>query len=101
MIHEADEFQEEDRKTREKVEPRNMLEQSIYKLKQSITDNDSVGDSTKETIDTELEELNKWLDDNSDAEKEEYDKKLQKINDLFSLIQNYSNEESNDGHEDL
>merc|ERR1719231_925660 len=63
MVQEAEEFQEEDKKVREKI-----------------------GDDDKETIEKALEEANEWLDDNQEAEKDEFDEKLKEVQDVCSPI---------------
>merc|ERR1712194_216648 len=40
----------------------------------------------KETIEKALEEVNEWLDDNQDAEKEDFDEKLKEVQDTCSPI---------------
>merc|ERR1719482_2247273 len=57
MVQEAEEFQEEDKKVRDKIEARNALEK-----------------------------VNEWLDDNQDAEKEDFDEKLKEVQDTCSPI---------------
>merc|ERR1712005_58324 len=75
MVSEAEEFQEEDKKVREKIESRNQLENYVYSMKNTLSDSekgvaDKIGDDDKDTIEKALEEANEWLDDNQDAEKE-------------------------------
>merc|ERR1719445_2844674 len=74
MVQEAEEFQEEDKKVRDKIESRNALENYVYSMKNTLGDSekgvaDKIGDDDKETIEKALEEVNEWLDDNQDAEK--------------------------------
>merc|ERR1719313_1471539 len=78
MVQEAEEFQEEDKKVRDKIEARNALENYVYSVKNTLGDSekgvaDKIGDDDKETIEKALEEVNEWLDDNQDAEKEDFD----------------------------
>merc|ERR1719287_453455 len=77
MVQEAEEFQEEDKKVRDKIEARNALENDVA---------DKIGDDDKETIEKALEEVNEWLDDNQDAEKEDFDEKLKEVQDTCSPI---------------
>merc|ERR1719271_148256 len=78
MVQEAEEFQEEDKKVREKIEARNQLENYVYSMKNTLDD--------KETIEKALEEVNEWLDDNQDAEKDDFDEKLKEVQDTCSPI---------------
>merc|ERR1712039_494559 len=91
MVQEAEEFQEEDKKVREKIESRNQLENYVYSMKNTLSDSekgvaDKIGDEDKETIEKALEEANEWLDDNQDAEKEDFEEKLKDVQDVCSPI---------------
>merc|ERR1712086_682667 len=77
MVQEAEEFLEEDKKVREKIEARNQLENYVYSMKNQLSDTekgvaDKIGDDDKETIEKALEEANEWLDDNQEAEKDDF-----------------------------
>merc|ERR1719277_2279252 len=91
MIKEAEEFSEEDKKVREKIEARNQLENYVYSMKNTLSDSekgvaDKIGDDDKETIEKALEEANEWLDDNQEAEKEDFEEKLKEVQDVCSPI---------------
>ena len=91
MVQEAEEFQEEDKKVRDKIEARNALENYVYSMKNTLGDSekgvaDKIGDDDKETIEKALEEVNEWLDDNQDAEKEDFDEKLKEVQGTCSPI---------------
>merc|ERR1712159_249830 len=91
MVQEAEEFQEEDKKVRDKIESRNQLENYVYSMKNTLGDSekgvaDKIGDDDKETIEKALEEVNEWLDDNQDAEKEDFDEKIKEVQDTCSPI---------------
>eukprot|EP00308_Calcidiscus_leptoporus_P021425 CAMPEP_0119353524 /NCGR_PEP_ID=MMETSP1334-20130426/2639_1 /TAXON_ID=127549 /ORGANISM="Calcidiscus leptoporus, Strain RCC1130" /LENGTH=631 /DNA_ID=CAMNT_0007366821 /DNA_START=62 /DNA_END=1954 /DNA_ORIENTATION=+ len=81
MVQEAAEFEAEDNKVREKIESRGQLESYVYSMKKTLSDSetgvaDKIGDDDKETVVKALEEANEWLDDNQDAEKEDFEEKL-------------------------
>merc|ERR1740130_706578 len=91
MVQEAEEFAEEDKKVKDKIEARNALENYVYSVKNTLGDSekgvaDKIGDDDKETIEKALEEVNEWLDDNQDAEKEDFDEKLKEVQDTCSPI---------------
>merc|ERR1712213_92047 len=91
MVSEAEKFQEEDKKVREKIEARNQLENYVYSMKNTLSDSekgvaDKIGDDDKEAIEKALEEANEWLDDNQDAEKEDFEEKLKEVQDVCSPI---------------
>merc|ERR1712060_548134 len=58
MVQEAEEFQEEDKKVRDKIESRNQLENYVYSMKNTL----------------------------SDAEKEDFEEKLKDVQDVCSPI---------------
>merc|ERR1712087_63858 len=91
MIKEAEQFQEEDKKVREKIEARNALENYVYSMKNTLSDGekgvaDKIGDEDKEAVEKAIEEANEWLDDNQDAEKEDFEEKLKEVQDVCSPI---------------
>merc|ERR1712167_301727 len=91
MVQEAEEFQEEDKKIRDKIEARNALENYVYSMKNSLSDSekgvaDKISDEDKEIIEKALEDANEWLDDNQEAEKEDFDEKLKEVQDACSPI---------------
>merc|ERR1719240_817496 len=85
MLEEAEQFEEQDRKERERVEARNTLEGYVFSTKSTLAGaeggrlNDQLSDEEKETIDKALEEANEWLDDHQDAEREALDEKLDEL----------------------
>merc|ERR1711920_794942 len=91
MVQEAAEFEEEDKKVREKIESRSQLENYVYSMKNTLSDSekgvaDKIGDDDKDTIEKALEEANEWLDDNQDAEKEDFEEKLKEVQEVCSPI---------------
>jgi len=91
MVKEAEEFQEEDQKVRDKIESRNQLENYVYSIKSQLSDSekgvaDKISDDDKETIEKALDEANEWLDDNQEAEKEDFAEKLKEVQDVCSPI---------------
>ncbi|KAJ9706283.1 hypothetical protein PVL29_001687 [Vitis rotundifolia] len=83
MVREAEEFAEEDKKVKEKIDARNSLETYVYNMKNQINDKDKLADKLesdeKEKIETSVKEALEWLDDNQSAEKEDYDEKLKEV----------------------
>ena len=94
MVSEAEEFEEQDRKEKERVESRNKLEGYVYQLKGSLNGaenggqklSDNISDDEKETIEKALEDANEWLDDHQDAEREALDEKLSELEAAVSPI---------------
>ncbi|KAF2299303.1 hypothetical protein GH714_031424 [Hevea brasiliensis] len=83
MVREAEEFAEEDKKVKEKIDARNSLETYVYNMKNQINDKDKLADKLesdeKEKIETAVNEALEWLDDNQKAEKEDYEEKLKEV----------------------
>jgi len=90
MVQEAEEYAEEDKLVKDKIDAKNALENYIYSMKSTIDDEEKVGDKIseedKETITEALNEANDWLDENDDADKEELEAKLKEVQDVCSPI---------------
>ena len=84
MVQEAEEFAEEDKKTKERIDGRNGLEGYCYNLKNTLEDEekgiaDKISEEDKETLEEAIKEALEWLDDNQEAEKEDYDDKQKEL----------------------
>jgi len=83
MVKEAEEFAEEDKKVKEKIDARNALETYVYNMKNQVNDKDKLADKLegdeKEKIEAATKEALEWLDENQNSEKEEYDEKLKEV----------------------
>ncbi|MCD7446956.1 Luminal-binding protein 5 [Datura stramonium] len=104
MLKEAEEFAEEDRKVREKVDARNKLETYIYKMKNTINDKlaEKIDSDDKVKIESALKEATEWLDDNQNAEKDDYDEKMKDLEDIVNPVirQVYEKSSGNSGDDD-
>ncbi|KAH6827160.1 heat shock protein 70 family protein [Perilla frutescens var. hirtella] len=89
-IREAEEFAEEDRKTRERVEAKNKLETYIFNMKSTINDEDKLGakidSDERETIEKTLKDAMEWLDDNQNADKVDFDETMREVEAVCSPI---------------
>ncbi|GJW25583.1 luminal binding protein 5 [Tanacetum coccineum] len=83
MVREAEEFAEEDKKVKEKIESRNALETYVYNMKNQVNDKDKLADKLeedeKEKIETITKEALEWMEGSQSAEKEDYDEKLKEV----------------------
>jgi heat shock protein 5 len=83
MVREAEEFAEEDKKVKEKIDARNQLETYVYNMKNQVSDKDKLADKLegeeKEKVEEAVKEALEWLDDNQSAEKEDYEEKLKEV----------------------
>ncbi|PSS10120.1 Luminal-binding protein like, partial [Actinidia chinensis var. chinensis] len=83
MVKEAEEFAEEDRKVKERIDARNKLETYIYNMKSTVNDKDKLGDKIdsddKERIEGVLKDALEWLDDNQSVDKDEFEEKMKEV----------------------
>merc|ERR1719446_1348958 len=90
MVREAEEFEEEDKKVKERVEAKNSLEQMAYSLKNQVGDEEKLGgkldDDDKQAIEDAVKETLDWIDENQSADKEEYDEQLEKLQKVSNPI---------------
>merc|ERR1712134_165333 len=69
MVREAEEYADEDKKVKERIDAKNGLESYLYNLKNTLID---------ESLD--------WLEDNPEAETEEYDEKRKEVENIANPI---------------
>jgi len=91
MVKEAEEFAEEDKKVKERIDGRNALEGYLYNIKNTVEDEEKgiakkVSDEDKTTITEAVKEALEWLDDNQEAEKEDYEKKQKETEKIINPI---------------
>jgi len=90
MIQDAEKFADEDKALKERVESRNELESYAYSLKTQINDKDKLGakisDEDKEAIETAVEAAISWLEENQEAEAEEFKAQKKELEDKVNPI---------------
>ena len=89
MTKDAENFAEEDNKFRETLESKNKLENYGFQIKNVLTDdklNDKITDDEKNNLSNLIQDTQKWLENNSLADKEEYEEKYKELEKLFSPI---------------
>ncbi|KAJ8919782.1 hypothetical protein NQ315_006311 [Exocentrus adspersus] len=87
MVEEADRYKDEDEKQRQRVAARNQLEAYVFQLKQAVNDcGDKLSSEDKQTIERECASILQWLDNNSLADKEEYEDKQKELSRVCSPI---------------
>ncbi|CAL8462784.1 g2317 [Coccomyxa elongata] len=88
MVQEAEEFAEQDKAVKAKVDARNALETYCYNMKQTIEDKlgDKLDEDDKEKVKSAVDEALEWMDDNQDAEEEEYKEKLKEVEDVCNPV---------------
>merc|ERR1712070_1273658 len=83
MVEEAEQYADEDKKVRERIEGRNSLESYVYSVKNTINDEEKlkgkISDEDREKVEEIMKETNEWL--------EEKQKAMEKIvNPIFSKL---------------
>jgi heat shock 70kDa protein 1/2/6/8 len=84
MIKTAEKFKDDDEKVKERIESRAKLEGMVYNCK-SMTDDkvEKLTADEKKEISAKIDEFKKWIDDNSEATKEDYDKKYEEFTEFI------------------
>merc|ERR1719273_783117 len=90
MLRAAEEFAEEDARMAETVQAKNQLESAAYNLKNQLEDEEKLGaklsDEDKETLFEAANDVIDWLDDNVDADRDDYKEKQQEFDDIVQPI---------------
>merc|ERR1712072_629210 len=90
MINDAEKFADEDAALKGKVEARNELESYAYSLKNQLSDKEKLGGklSDEETakIEEVINEKIKWLEDNPEAEAEDFKAQKKEMEDIVQPI---------------
>ena len=84
MIREAEEFAEEDKKVQQRVTAKNGLESFLYNLKNTLNDeekgiSDKIEPAEKDELVTMVDEALDWLEENPEAEAEEFAAKQKEV----------------------
>jgi len=90
MIADAEKFADDDKKLKERVEARNELESYAYSLKNQINDQEKLGskisEEEKEKIEEAVNEKISWLEENQEAEGEEFKAQKKELEDVVQPI---------------
>ncbi|KAG2494134.1 hypothetical protein HYH03_007772 [Edaphochlamys debaryana] len=88
MVREAEEFADQDKAIKARVDARNKLETYLYNMKSSVEDKlkDKIEDEDNKKIGAAVKEALEWLDEHPDAEAEEYKEVLKAVEDVCGPI---------------
>ena len=87
MVNDAEKFKDEDNKQKEKISARNNLENYIFSVKQAIENgSDKLTPAEKDAVSKECDEALKWLDNNTLADKDEFQHRLDELQKVCSPI---------------
>lgn len=91
MVQEAEEFEEEDKLMKKRIDARNGLEGYAYNLKNTMNDEekgikDKMEDEDVEALEEAISETLDWLDENQEADLEEYEEKQKELEGVANPI---------------
>jgi L1 cell adhesion molecule like protein len=82
MVRDAEKFKQEDEAQREKVEAKNHLENYAYSLRNTVRDEQlasKFSDSDKATLNSAVDAALQWVEQNPNAEKNEFEEKQKEL----------------------
>merc|ERR1711992_232333 len=87
MVREAEEYADEDKKVKERIDAKNGLESYLYNLKNTLNDeekgvSDKISAGDKKDLEDMIDESLDWLEDNPEADTEEYDAKRKEVENI-------------------
>jgi len=90
MVQEAADSAEEDKIHKERAEAKNSLENYVYSVRNTINDNEKLGDKIsaedKETVENTIKEAIEWIEQNQLAEKDEFDAQYKEVEKVVQPI---------------
>merc|ERR1719329_1688600 len=89
MVQEAEEFAEEDKRVKERIDAKNGLESYLYNLKNTLNDDEkelSISAGDKKEMEDMIDEALDWLEDNPEADAEEYAEKQKEVEQIANPI---------------
>ena len=91
MIREAEEFADEDKKVKERIDARNGLESYLYNLKNTLDDDekgaaDQISAEDKKELQDIIDETLDWMDENPEADTEDYSAKQKEVENIANPI---------------
>ena len=97
MVQEAEEFAEEDKLERERIDAKNDLETWLFNQKSDIKDKykGMEEDDKEQALDT-VQDAIKWLEDNKEADKEDFTDKKAEVEEVIKPLIDAAKESSSD-----
>jgi len=91
MVKEAEDYAEEDKKIKERIDSRNGLESYLYNLKNTLDDDekgisDNISAEDKKELQDMIDEALDWMDENPEGDKEDYDEKMKEVEQVANPI---------------
>lgn len=106
MVREAEQFAEEDRKMKERIDARHMLESYLYSLMHALDDADKkISPQDKKELMDIIDENLAWMEVTTEADKEDYDEKQAEVeriaNPIMRGMYTDGNQEQDDFEDEL
>ena len=90
MVNEAEEFAEQDRVAKERIDARNAFESYLYSMRNTIDDPEKlankVSEEDKDRIREAIRDGQSWLDANLNAEKEDFEEKMREVQKYYLFL---------------
>ncbi|CAG9318405.1 unnamed protein product [Blepharisma stoltei] len=89
MVSEAERFKMEDDAIKQKIEAKNGLEGYLYNLRNTINDEkvkDKISQSEKNIVEAKIEEIQRWIESNPEAEVSEFESKQKELESISNPI---------------
>merc|ERR1711939_901227 len=91
MVREAEEFAEEDKAIKERIDAHGGLEGYAYNMKNTLSDEekgikDKIDEEDAEALEEAVQDVLDWLDENQEAELEEYQEKQKELEGIVNPI---------------
>jgi heat shock protein 5 len=91
MVKEAEQFADEDKKVKERIDARNGLESYLYNLKNTLDDEEkgkaaAISKEDKKELQDLIDETLDWMDENPEADKEDYNEKQKAVEKVANPI---------------
>lgn len=89
LVKEAAKYAEEDSKMKERIDARNGLESYLYNLKNTLDDDrtsNGLSAADKKELQDMVDETLDWMDENPDADKEDYDERQKEVEQVSNPI---------------
>lgn len=88
-MEEAKQFEEEDRRARQRVDARNGLESYVYSVRNALDDEHVKGTTSeeeRESIRAKTMDIISWVDEHFDADTAEFEEKRQELEDVWNPV---------------
>ena len=92
MVQEAEQFADEDNLVKKRIDARNGLESYAYNLKNQISETgeksiaDKISEEDKESLEEAIQETIDWIDENQEADLEEFEEKQKELEGVANPI---------------